>query len=67
MAVLTPDTLTGSTSITVTVADDVLLKAAIIGALDSLSDPSNWLEYGSVNPDDAASYMAEIVRQLNWS
>jgi len=63
---LTPNSLSGSTSLVLTIPDDVLLKAAIVGAITPLVFADNWEPYGSQTPQDTAAALAAIVDQLSW-
>lgn len=66
MAYLTPNSLAGSRSLTVTVPDDVLLMSAIVGALTPFVYPDSWEQYGAQTPQDTAAAMADMVYGLVW-
>lgn len=66
MGYLTPDALTGTSVLTLTVPDQSLIRAAIIGALSEMIYSSNWESYGSATPADTAAAIALALDNAQW-
>lgn len=59
MGYLTPNSSSGTCKISIVIPEDELFIAAVVGAITSLTNPSTWEKYGTLEPEQAAMVMAE--------
>ena len=63
---VTPDTTTPTlVGVVLHLPDDVFLRAAFLGAVETLARAENWQQVGTMTPEDAARLFEEAIA-LSW-